>query len=215
MIDNIVLSSCIARLCGICVQSGGLSNELNNICCRHADRVYAGVAIGGDRYPGTRFIDHIMRYQENPAVKMILLLGKLGALMNTCVRCSKSKKITKPVVAWCTGTCAKIFPFEVQFGHAAHALSAMQTAEAKCNPRGGGPLSGERRVPALVSDVYSRLLKEGLGQPSSSQLRKGADGLRLGEKPWTPSEAPPLFLPSAMSAATSSSMPNAHFGSLS
>lgn len=35
----------------------------------------SGVAIGGDRYPGTRFIDMLLRYQDNPEVKMMVLLG--------------------------------------------------------------------------------------------------------------------------------------------
>ena len=30
----------------------------------------------------------------------------------------KQKRITKPVVAWVSGTCAKLFKSEVQFGHA-------------------------------------------------------------------------------------------------
>ena len=36
----------------------------NNIVCRNSDGVYEGVAIGGDRYPGSRFIDHMLRYQD-------------------------------------------------------------------------------------------------------------------------------------------------------
>lgn len=43
-------------------KSGGLSNELNNIISKATDGVYEGVAIGGDRYPGSNFMDHIMRY---------------------------------------------------------------------------------------------------------------------------------------------------------
>ena len=31
------------------------------------------------RYPGSTFIDHIMRYQQNPDIKMIVLLGEVGA----------------------------------------------------------------------------------------------------------------------------------------
>jgi hypothetical protein len=42
-------------------RSGGMSNELNNIVSKSTDGVYEGVAIGGDRYPGTTFMDHIMR----------------------------------------------------------------------------------------------------------------------------------------------------------
>lgn len=42
-------------------KSGGLSNELNNIIAKTSDGVYEGVAVGGDRYPGTTFLDHILR----------------------------------------------------------------------------------------------------------------------------------------------------------
>jgi len=59
-------------------KSGGLSNELNNIIARNSDGVYEGVAIGGDRYPGSVFIDHIMRYEKNPDIKMMVLLGEVG-----------------------------------------------------------------------------------------------------------------------------------------
>ena len=44
----------------------------------------------------------------------------------------KAGKLFKPVVAWCTGTCAKMFASEVQFGHAgAHADADRETADAK------------------------------------------------------------------------------------
>ena len=61
-------------------RSGGMSNELNNIISRTTDGVYEGVAIGGDRYPGTTFMDHVKRYQENPHVKMIVVLGEVHSL---------------------------------------------------------------------------------------------------------------------------------------
>ena len=47
-----------------------MSNELNNIISRWTNGVYEGVAIGGDRYPGTTFMDHIMRYQRDPSVSV-------------------------------------------------------------------------------------------------------------------------------------------------
>lgn len=49
-------------------RSGGMSNELNNIISHNTDGVYEGVAIGGDRYPGTTFMDHLLRYHDNPEV---------------------------------------------------------------------------------------------------------------------------------------------------
>lgn len=118
---------------GYVSKSGGMSNELNNICMRNADGVAEGVAIGGDRYPGGTFIDHIRRYQKNPGVKMIVLLGEVGGTDEYAVaEAIRSGEVTKPVVAWCIGTCARYFSFEVQFGHAgALAGSEAQTAVAK------------------------------------------------------------------------------------
>lgn len=134
MIDNIVASK-LYRPGSVCYvsKSGGMSNELNNIMAKHADGVCEGVAIGGDRYPGSRFIDHLMRYERNPNCKMMVLLGEVGGTDEYAVaQAIEEGRITKPVIAWCIGTCAKIFPFEVQFGHAgALAGSAAQTADAK------------------------------------------------------------------------------------
>ena len=44
-------------------RSGGMSNELNNIISHQTDGVYEGVAIGGDRYPVSTFMDHLLRYE--------------------------------------------------------------------------------------------------------------------------------------------------------
>ena len=40
-----------------------MSNELNNIISHQTNGVYEGVAIGGDRYPVSTFMDHLLRYQ--------------------------------------------------------------------------------------------------------------------------------------------------------
>jgi ATP citrate (pro-S)-lyase len=102
-------------------------------CTRCSNGVYEGVAIGGDRYPGSRFIDHLLRYNDNPAVHLLVLLGEVGGTdeYEVC-NALKSGRICKPLVAWCIGTCASIFPYEVQFGHAgALAGGTCETAVAK------------------------------------------------------------------------------------
>ncbi len=43
-------------------RSGGMSNELNNIISQTANGVFEGVAIGGDKYPVSTFMDHLLRY---------------------------------------------------------------------------------------------------------------------------------------------------------
>jgi len=134
MLDNIV--ACRLHRPGSVAyvsKSGGLSNELNNIIARNTDGVYEGVAIGGDRYPGSTFIQHITRYEKNPDIKMIVLLGEVGGTDEyAVVDALKNRKIKKPLVAWCIGTCSKVFPAEVQFGHAgARAGAARETSDEK------------------------------------------------------------------------------------
>lgn len=134
MLDNI-LASKLYRPGSVAYvsRSGGMSNELNNIISRTTDGVYEGVAIGGDRYPGSTFMDHVLRYQDTPGVKMIVMLGEIGGTEEYKI-CQgiKEGRITKPVVCWCIGTCATMFSSEVQFGHAgACANQASETAVAK------------------------------------------------------------------------------------
>jgi ATP citrate (pro-S)-lyase len=114
-------------------RSGGMSNELNNIISNTTDGVLEGVAIGGDRYPGTTFMDHIIRYQDDPDAKLLVLLGEVGGVEEYDVcEAIKSGRINKPMVAWCIGTCAGMFKSEVQFGHAGScANSDRETATSK------------------------------------------------------------------------------------
>jgi ATP-citrate lyase alpha-subunit len=131
--------------------SGGLFNELNNIISQATNGVYEGVAIGGDLYPGSTFIDHCLRYEANPDIKMIVILGELGGTDEyDVIEAIKAGKITKPVVAWCIGTCAKLFASEVQFGHAkARARGDLETADAKNN--------AFREAGAIVPDSFDEL----------------------------------------------------------
>uniref|UniRef100_A0A8C5CH91 ATP-citrate synthase n=1 Tax=Gadus morhua TaxID=8049 RepID=A0A8C5CH91_GADMO len=134
MLDNI-LASKLYRPGSVAYvsRSGGMSNELNNIISRTTDGVYEGVAIGGDRYPGSTFMDHVLRYQDTPGVQMIVVLGEIGGTeeYRICQGIGEGR-ITKPVVCWCIGTCATMFTSEVQFGHAgACANQASETAVAK------------------------------------------------------------------------------------
>merc|ERR550539_1126017 len=134
MLDNVVMSR-LYRPGSVAYvsKSGGMSNELNNIVCRNSDGVYEGVAIGGDRYPGSRFLDHFLRYQDAEGCMILLLLGEVGGTDEyDLIEAVKSGRITKPVIAWCVGTCASCFTTEVQFGHAgAQARGGAETAAAK------------------------------------------------------------------------------------
>ena len=81
--------------------------------------MYEGIAIGGDTYPGSTLLDHLLRFENIPDVKMLVCLGEVGGSGEYDIaEALKNKKITKPLVIWVTGTCSKAFKTEVQFGHA-------------------------------------------------------------------------------------------------
>jgi len=167
MLDNI-LSSKLYRPGSVAYvsRSGGMSNELNNIIALNTDGVYEGVAIGGDRYPGSSFYDHLIRYQDDADVKMLVLLGEVGGVEEyKIVEALKNKRITKPIVAWCIGTCAKMFTSEVQFGHAGSCANAdAETATAKNDAlkmAGAHVPSTFDSLGVLIKNVYEDLLKSG------------------------------------------------------
>jgi ATP-citrate lyase alpha-subunit len=156
---------------GYVSKSGGLSNEMNNIIALNSDGVYEGIAIGGDRYPGSTFIQHLLRFQVNPDIKLMVMMGEVGGLDEyDVVEALKDGLITKPLVAWCIGTCSKVFPAEVQFGHAgARAGAERETADAKNEAlRQAGAV-----VPDSFSDfdtairrTYEKLVEEGTLVPA-------------------------------------------------
>ncbi|KOS22151.1 putative ATP-citrate synthase subunit 1 [Escovopsis weberi] len=167
MMDNIVASKLYRKgSVGYVSKSGGMSNELNNIISQNTDGVYEGIAIGGDRYPGTTFIDHLLRYQADPGCKILMLLGEVGGVEEyKVIEAVKSGVITKPIVAWAIGTCASMFKTEVQFGHAgSFANSQLETAATKNQSmRDAGfyvPNTFEE-LPSLLKEVYDKLVKEG------------------------------------------------------
>ena len=143
-----------------------MSNELNNIISNTTDGVFEGVAIGGDRYPGTTFMDHIMRYQNDEDAKLIVLLGEVGGIEEYEVCAAlKDGRITKPLIAWCIGTCAGMFTSEVQFGHAGScAQSDMETAVAKNTSlaaAGAHVPENFDTLGDLIAHVYEDLVKSG------------------------------------------------------
>lgn len=83
-----------------------MSNELCNLISRSADGVLEGVFIGEARVPSLTLTEHALRYEKDPACRMIVVLGEMGGLEEySLIEAVKSKEITKPVVAWCLGTC--------------------------------------------------------------------------------------------------------------
>ena len=67
----------------------------------------------------TSFQDIALWYQDNPEIRMIVILGEVGNEdENKVADLIASGRITKPVITWVVGTAAESFKTEVQFGHA-------------------------------------------------------------------------------------------------
>ncbi|KAK4685018.1 ATP citrate (pro-S)-lyase, partial [Tremellales sp. Uapishka_1] len=173
MMDNLLACKLYrAGSVGYVSKSGGMSNELNNILSYTTDGVYEGIAIGGDRYPGTSFIDHLLRYEQDPDCKMLLLLGEVGGTEEyRVIEAVKQGIIKKPIVAWAIGTCAKMFTSEVQFGHAGSmANSDMETADAKnIAMRAAGIIVPDtfEDLPETLKATYEKLVSTGVIVPKA------------------------------------------------
>jgi len=169
-IDNIVKSKLHRPgSCGLVTRSGGLFNELANIISLNADGIADGVAIGGDRFVGSVFIDHLLRMEKDPNVKYMLLLGEVGGREEyKVIEAVKSGKITKPVIAWCIGTIAQHFSSGVQFGHAGASANAdEETAIAKnraMREAGIHVPDSFNDLPHVIKGVYEELKGKGIIQ---------------------------------------------------
>lgn len=133
-ISNLLMSKLYRPGSVGCVsKSGGMLNEMAHMISLNSNGLLEGVAIGGDTYPGSSFLDHLLRYEANPEIKFMVVLGEVGGTEEyEIAEAIKAGRLAKPVVAWVTGTCTKVFPSEVQFGHAgAMVKGAAETADAK------------------------------------------------------------------------------------
>ncbi|GFZ09084.1 ATP citrate lyase subunit B 2 [Actinidia rufa] len=151
---------------GFVSKSGGMSNEMYNTIARVTDGIYEGIAIGGDVFPGSTLSDHVLRFNNIPQIKMMVVLGELGGRDEySLVEALKQGKINKPVVAWVSGTCARLFKSEVQFGHAgAKSGGEMESAQAKNQAlRDAGavvPTSYEA-FEAVIKETFEKLVEDG------------------------------------------------------
>ncbi len=166
-IENIIASKLYRPgSVGLVTKSGGMLNEMFNMIARNANGVNIGIAIGGDRFPCSSLADHLMGFESDPEVKFHVVLGEVGGLEEyKIVNALKSGKIKKPLIAWVTGTCAKVFPSEVQFGHAgARAGAEKETADAKNKAlKEAGAIVPDSfdGLPEKIKEVYEELKSKG------------------------------------------------------
>lgn len=165
-IENIKHTKLYKEGCvGIVTRSGGLLNELFNIVSQHAGGVAEGIAIGGDRYPGSDFVDHLIRFEKNPKIKFSIIIGEVGGKSEyKVIEAIKNKLITKPIIGWCIGTVSDYFGGSIQFGHAgakANKESESATQKNKAMKDAGILVpNGFSQLPYIVKDLYESLVSD-------------------------------------------------------
>ncbi|KAH0676610.1 hypothetical protein KY285_024411 [Solanum tuberosum] len=143
---------------GFVSKSGGMSDELYNTIARVTDGIYEGIAIGGDVFPGSTLSDHVLRFNNIPQVKMIVVLGELGGRDEySLVEALKQGKINKPVVGWVES--------EVQLGYSGEMNNGvMESAQAKNQAlKDAGavvPISYEA-FEGVIKETFQKLVNEG------------------------------------------------------
>ncbi len=160
--------------CGVVTKSGGLFNELANIISIHTDGMAEGLAIGGDRFPGSSYMDHLLRMEKNPLIKYMIVLGEVGGTAEyDIVEAVEQGLIKKPIIAWCIGTVANHFNQSIQFGHAgASAKKDIETAEAKNKAMRKAGIHVPKtfnHLPEVIEAIYRDLHAEGIIQDSEEE----------------------------------------------
>lgn len=158
-----------AGSCGLVTKSGGLFNELANIISRLTDGMAEGLAIGGDRFPGSSYMDHLLRMEESPHIKYMVVLGEVGGSAEyEIIEAVEKGILKKPIIAWCIGTVANHFNQSIQFGHAgASAQKERETAEAKNEAMRAVGIHVPKtfnELPDVIEAIYKDLHAEGIIQ---------------------------------------------------
>ncbi|WVY92826.1 hypothetical protein V8G54_031914 [Vigna mungo] len=151
---------------GFVSKSGHTFNELCNTISRVTDGIYEAIAIGGDVCPGSTLSDHVLRFNNIPQIKIMVVVGEDdGCDEYSIVEALKQGKVSKPVVAWVNGRCAGPLKSEAEFGEAGDKNGCeMEFARAKNQAlRDAGAVvpTSYQTFEAALMETFHKLVEEG------------------------------------------------------
>lgn len=142
---------------GMVSRSGTLTYEVVFELTRAGLGQTTCVGIGGDPIPGTRFIEVLEMFENDPATKAVVMIGEIGGTDEEAGAEYIKNHMTKPVVAFISGRTA---PPGKRMGHAGAIVSGGQgTAQSKVDALlAAGATVADRTsdVPALIQAALAK-----------------------------------------------------------
>ena len=108
-------------------RSGTLTYEAMDLLTRHGFGQRYIIGIGGDMVRGSGFIDCLKLFENDPAVRRIVMIGEIGSTDEIAAADYIAQHVSKPVYAYVAGHSA---PVGVQLGHAGAILGENQLESA-------------------------------------------------------------------------------------
>jgi succinyl-CoA synthetase alpha subunit len=139
---------------GVVSRSGTLTYEIVWELTRNGLGQTTCVGIGGDPLPGTRFIEVMEMFENDPKTKAVVLIGEIGGSDEEQAAEYIGAKMTKPVVGFISGRTA---PPGKRMGHAGAIISGNTgTPQSKVDALNAANVEVADRtsdVPALIKKV--------------------------------------------------------------
>ncbi|WP_374335212.1 succinate--CoA ligase subunit alpha [Methyloversatilis sp.] len=113
---------------GIVSRSGTLGYEAAAQMKQLGIGVSTSVGIGGDPINGSSFLDHLMKFQEDPDTHAVVMIGEIGGPQEAEASAWVKENMTKPVIGYVAGLTA---PKGRRMGHAGAIISAAGDSAAE------------------------------------------------------------------------------------
>lgn len=142
---------------GLVSRSGTLTYEVVWELTRAGLGQTTCVGIGGDPVIGTRFVDALEMFQNDPATKAVVMIGEIGGTDEEAGAAYIKEHMTKPVVAFISGRTA---PPGKRMGHAGAIISGgLGTPQSKVSALSdaGVPVADRTSdIPGLVQQALAK-----------------------------------------------------------
>lgn len=137
--------------------SGGMTNELIRAVANAGKRLSFSISIGGDRFPVTSLSDVLLLAESDPQTSAIVYFGELGGSDEyEIVELIRSKRLTKPVLAYIAGIIDEAFDEHMQFGHAKALVARTdESARAKRDALSAAGAQAPETFPAFLEAMKS------------------------------------------------------------